>query len=172
MPNWILILAVVSVIVGIGLTIYALFRVGNALSQAEAGKAVRGNSETMLLEARLRELAAAQSETDPQRRVEAYRRLTACRSDEELGAAEREFLDRFGPLPETVLNFVRTMRVKIRAAAWNLSSVSKGREGIVLKYRDRKPAEALRKRDPEHVRIMDEDTILVVGRDVADVLAK
>ncbi len=105
-------------------------------------------------------------------RVEAYRRLTGCRSDEELGAAEREFLDRFGPLPETVLNFVRTMRVKIRAAAWNLSSVSKGREGMILKYRDRKKAEALRKRDPEHVRIMDEDTILVVGRDVADVLAK
>lgn len=62
MPNWILILAVVSVIVGIGLTIYALFRVGNALSQAEAGKAIRESSETILLEARLRELAAAQSE--------------------------------------------------------------------------------------------------------------
>ena len=62
MPNWILILAVVSVIVGIALTVYALFRVGNALSQSEAGKAGRETSETLLLESRLRELAAAQNE--------------------------------------------------------------------------------------------------------------
>ena len=62
MPNWLLVLAVVSVIAGIALTVYALFRVVNALSQAEAGKAVRENGETMLLEARLRELAAAQNE--------------------------------------------------------------------------------------------------------------
>ncbi len=62
MPNWILILAVLSVIVGIALTVYALFRVGNALNQTEAGKAGRENSETLLLESRLRELAAAQNE--------------------------------------------------------------------------------------------------------------
>lgn len=103
-------------------------------------------------------------------RVEVYRRLTGCRSEEDLVAAERETTDRFGRLPGTVENFIRTMRVRIRGGAWDLSSVSKGVEGMILKYRDRKKAEALRKRDPAHVRIMDEDTILVVGRDVADVL--
>src|SRR5262245_34560682 len=62
MPNWLIVLAVASVIVGIALTIYALIRVGNALQQGEAVKAARESSETLLLEARLRELAAAQSE--------------------------------------------------------------------------------------------------------------
>jgi DNA recombination protein RmuC len=62
MPNWILVAAVACVIVGIVLTVYALFRVGNALRQAEAGKALRENGETLLLETRLRELAAAQNE--------------------------------------------------------------------------------------------------------------
>ena len=62
MPNWVILLAVTGVIVGIALTIYALFRVGNALQQAEAVKGARESNETLLLEARLRELAAAQSE--------------------------------------------------------------------------------------------------------------
>jgi transcription-repair coupling factor (superfamily II helicase) len=105
-------------------------------------------------------------------RVEVYRRLTGCRTEEDLAAAEREILDRFGTLPETVQTFIRVMRIKLRAAPWDLSSISHGREGMILKFRDRKKAEALRKKDPSHVRIMDENTILVVGRDVADVLTK
>lgn len=62
MPNWILVLAVLCVIVGIALTVYALIRVANALRQAETGKALRESGETLLLETRLRELAAAQNE--------------------------------------------------------------------------------------------------------------
>ena len=41
MPNWIIIIAVLCVAVGIALTVYALFRVANALRQAEDGKALR-----------------------------------------------------------------------------------------------------------------------------------
>jgi len=62
MMNGIIIAAIVCVIVGIALTVYALFRVGSALRQAESGKAVREDSETLLLDTRLRELTAAQSE--------------------------------------------------------------------------------------------------------------
>ena len=62
MPSWIIIVAVVCVVVGIALTVYALFRVANALRQAEDGKAQRDSTETLLLESRLRELAAAQNE--------------------------------------------------------------------------------------------------------------
>jgi len=62
MMNGIIIAAVVCVVVGIGLTVYALFRVGSALRQAESGKALREGSETLLLDTRLRELTAAQSE--------------------------------------------------------------------------------------------------------------
>jgi DNA recombination protein RmuC len=62
MPNWIIIVAVLCVAIGIALTIYALFRVAGALREAENGKAQRDNTETLLLESRLRELAAAQNE--------------------------------------------------------------------------------------------------------------
>lgn len=62
MPNWIIIVAVLCVAIGIALTIYALFRVAGALREAENGKAQRDSTETLLLESRLRELAAAQNE--------------------------------------------------------------------------------------------------------------
>jgi transcription-repair coupling factor (superfamily II helicase) len=104
-------------------------------------------------------------------RVEAYRRLAGCRSEEELAAAERETADRFGPPPPPVVNFFRAMRVKLRAAAWDLSSVARGAEGMVLKYRDAKKAEQLRARDPKSVRLLDADTLLVVNRPIEDVLA-
>ena len=107
---------------------------------------------------------------DLRTRVELYRRLTSCRADEELVDAEREAADRFGRLPVPVTNFIRTMRVKIRAARWNFASVARGREGIVIKYRDRKHAEAFRRRDPKNVRIMDDETILIVKGDPAELL--
>ena len=52
--------------------------------------------------------------------------------------------------------------VKILAARLNFASVARGREGIVIKFRDRKKAEELRSRDPRAVRIVDGETILVV----------
>jgi transcription-repair coupling factor (superfamily II helicase) len=107
---------------------------------------------------------------DVRTRVEVYRRLTGCRSEESLDEAERQILDRFGNLPAPVEGFLRTMRVKIRAAAFDLASVSPGKEGMIAKYRDRKKAEELKKRDPRAVRIMDEETILIVERDVLELL--
>jgi hypothetical protein len=69
-----------------------------------------------------------------------------------------------------VEGFLRTMRVKIRAAFWDLASVSPGKEGLIAKYRDRKKAEELRKLHPDAVRILDAETILFVGKPVPDVL--
>jgi transcription-repair coupling factor (superfamily II helicase) len=103
-------------------------------------------------------------------RVEVYRRFTACRTEEALDGAEREAQDRFGKIPPPVAGFLRAMRIKIRAARWDLASVATGREGIVAKYRDREKAEQLRRRDPQAVRIMDGETLLIVGRDPADLL--
>ncbi|HXX94364.1 MAG TPA: transcription-repair coupling factor, partial [Planctomycetota bacterium] len=111
-----------------------------------------------------------ESVPDLRTRVEAYRRLTGCRTTEELADAQRECGDRFGPLPGPALNFIRALRIKILSARWNLASVARGREGIVIKFRDRKKAETLRKRDPQSVRIMDGETLLIVGRDPEELL--
>jgi len=107
---------------------------------------------------------------DLRTRMEAYRRLTGCRTEEELAAAEREVADRFGRCPPPVGNFLEAVRVKIRAARWDFSSVARGDDGIVIKVRDGKKAEEFRRRDPAHVRRVDAETLLVVGRDVAELL--
>jgi transcription-repair coupling factor (superfamily II helicase) len=107
---------------------------------------------------------------DLRTRVEVYRRLAGCRSEEDLAAAEREVVDRFGRPPGPLAGFIRTMRVRIRASRWEIASLAPGREGLVAKYRDRKKAEELRKRDPKAVRILDEETILIVGREPDELL--
>ena len=81
-------------------------------------------------------------------------------------------IDRFGPVPPPVEGFIRTMRMKLRAAPWGLASISPGKEGMIAKYRDRKKAEELRRRDPRAVRIMDEETILLVGENVVELLRR
>ncbi len=108
---------------------------------------------------------------DLRTRVEVYRRLTGCRSEEELEAAEEELGDRFGAPPGPVRNFLASIRVKLRAARWDLASLARGREGWVAKYRDRRKAEALRRRRPEAVRLLDEETLLIVDGNPAELLA-
>ncbi len=108
---------------------------------------------------------------DLRTRVEAYRRLAMCRAEEELEAAARETADRFGRLPPPVENFVAAIRLKIRAAKWGFVSVARGREGIVIKFLDRRKAEEFRRKDPRSVRLLDDETLLVVGRDPAELLA-
>jgi DNA recombination protein RmuC len=61
MPGWMMFAAIACVAIGAALTLYALFRVSTALRQAEAGKTLR-DGEMLLLETRLREVAAAQNE--------------------------------------------------------------------------------------------------------------
>jgi DNA recombination protein RmuC len=62
MENWVFIFAAGSLILGIALTIYALFRVGTALRAVQTGHMLRESTEAVLLETRLMELAAAQNE--------------------------------------------------------------------------------------------------------------
>jgi DNA recombination protein RmuC len=62
MGIWIFVLAVVAVLAGLGLTAYAVARVGAALSKAEQQRQAKDGSESLLLESKLRELAAAQNE--------------------------------------------------------------------------------------------------------------
>lgn len=107
---------------------------------------------------------------DLRTRVEIYRRLTGCRSEEDLDAATEELRDRFGAPPAEVRNFLAAIRVKLRAARWDLASLARGRDGLVAKYRDRRKAEALRRRRPDAVRLVDGETLLIVNGDPAEIL--
>ncbi len=107
---------------------------------------------------------------DLRTRVEAYRRLTGTRSEEALDAAVKETRDRFGPPPSPVLNFILTLRARIRAARWGLVSLAPGRGGMIAKYREGAKAEELRRRDPARIRLVDGDTLLFTGGDVLEQL--
>ncbi len=67
-------------------------------------------------------------------RLRLYRRLAAIRDESEIESFAAEFQDRFGPLPEMVQNLLLQMRIKLRAEAAGLQSVSTEAGQIVLRY--------------------------------------
>ncbi len=71
---------------------------------------------------------------DANLRLRLYRRLADVTDEAALDALAEEFADRFGPLPEMVVNLFYQMRVKIRAERAGLASVSMERGQIVLRY--------------------------------------
>jgi len=71
---------------------------------------------------------------DQQTRLSLYRRLADARSEGELDTLADEFRDRFGPLPEAVQNLLFQMRVKLRAEAAGLASVSVESGQLVLRF--------------------------------------
>jgi transcription-repair coupling factor (superfamily II helicase) len=72
--------------------------------------------------------------TDAELRLRLYRRIADLRDDAEVDALAGEFVDRFGPLPETLLHLLYQMRVKLRAERAGLSSVAWDSGQIVLRY--------------------------------------
>jgi DNA recombination protein RmuC len=62
MEIWISVLAILAVVGGLALVAYALARMSAALRRAEQQREVKDGGESLLLETKLRELAAAQSE--------------------------------------------------------------------------------------------------------------
>ena len=67
-------------------------------------------------------------------RLRLYRRIASLREESELEPLMTEFSDRFGPLPEMFQNLFYQMRVKLRADAAGLSSVSTESGQIILRY--------------------------------------
>jgi transcription-repair coupling factor (superfamily II helicase) len=67
-------------------------------------------------------------------RLRLYRRIASLREEHELEPLIAEFSDRFGALPEMFQNLFYQMRVKLRADAAGLASVSVENGQIVLRY--------------------------------------
>jgi transcription-repair coupling factor (superfamily II helicase) len=72
--------------------------------------------------------------SDQDLRLRLYRRLADLRDESAIDALGAEFHDRFGPLPEIVQNLFYQMRVKIRAEAAGLASVSSENGQFLLRY--------------------------------------
>jgi transcription-repair coupling factor (superfamily II helicase) len=67
-------------------------------------------------------------------RLRLYRRIASLRQESELEPLVAEFSDRFGPLPEMFQNLFYQMRVKLRADAAGLLSVSTEAGQIIVRY--------------------------------------
>jgi len=67
-------------------------------------------------------------------RLRLYRRLASLRDEGEIDALSSEFSDRFGTFPEMVQNLFYQMRVKLRADAAGLFSVSAEGGQLVLRF--------------------------------------
>jgi transcription-repair coupling factor (superfamily II helicase) len=71
---------------------------------------------------------------DQNLRLRLYRRLADLENSSEIQALQDEFIDRFGPPPEPVMNLFYQMQVKLLAEQAGLASVVLEGEQIVLRY--------------------------------------
>ena len=63
-----------------------------------------------------------------------YRRIASLRSETEIAQTEIEFADRFGPIPQGVLDLLYQMKVKLRGEAAGIDSVSINNNQVLLSY--------------------------------------
>jgi transcription-repair coupling factor (superfamily II helicase) len=66
-------------------------------------------------------------------RLNLYKRISSAESMDEIQAIEEEIEDRFGPLPESVLNLCHYGRIKFLAQRLKIKSVDRIEQRIVLK---------------------------------------
>jgi hypothetical protein len=72
---------------------------------------------------------------DMNQRLTVYRRMAAVRTDEELDRLVLEIRDRYGPLPESVLNLSEYASIRLLADRIGLESVDREGPSVVLKFR-------------------------------------
>lgn len=71
---------------------------------------------------------------DQDLRLKLYRRIASLRSETEIAQTEIEFADRFGPIPQGVLDLLYQMKVKLRGEAAGIEFVSINNNQILLSY--------------------------------------
>ncbi len=74
--------------------------------------------------------------SDRDLRLRLYRRMARLRTEEEIAHFENEIGDRFGPPPVEVQNLLFQLRVKILAAAADLSAVTVENGQLLLQHPD------------------------------------
>lgn len=72
--------------------------------------------------------------TDPNERLNIYRRLSDIRDFDELTDITSELEDRFGKLPEEVNNLLEIVAFKITAKELNIESIEVGTKGVLFKF--------------------------------------
>ncbi|QKW34079.1 transcription-repair coupling factor [Actinomadura sp. NAK00032] len=110
-------------VAGVGFDLYVRM-VGEAVRDLKEGGA--GAAESVETKVELPVDAHLPHEYVPgeRLRLDAYRRIAAITSDDEIGAVHDELKDRFGPLPVPVLNLLEVARFRAKARRAGLSDVT------------------------------------------------
>ena len=69
-------------------------------------------------------------------KIEAYRKLSAVGSFEELADWQNELRDRFGPLPPLAEKMVELRELQLSAARWGIDRITREDDWLVFGYRD------------------------------------
>jgi transcription-repair coupling factor (superfamily II helicase) len=92
----------------------------------------------------------------PRIKLELYRRLGRLRSLGHLTDFRQELIDRFGPLPRPAENLLVETEIRVMAGAWKLDRIHiEQGQYVVLTYSDHVRIEALARRHPGSVRVVD-----------------
>ena len=88
-------------------------------------------------------------------KIDLYRRLARVSSEGELDELASEFADRFGTPPPEVDRLALLARLRIWAHNWQVSSIYREDDFVVLRYANRKRIEQLAARSGKRLRIVD-----------------
>jgi transcription-repair coupling factor (superfamily II helicase) len=81
---------------------------------------------------------------DMNQRLMLYRKVAAARSDGEIDRVLDEAVDRYGPLPNSVLNLADYGRIRVMADRLGVESVDREARTVVLKFRPQAKADPVR----------------------------
>lgn len=88
---------------------------------------------------------------DMAQRLVVYRKVAAARSETELKDVLAEVRDRYGPLPDSVLNLAEYGRIRVMADKLGLESIDRQGQMVVLKFRENAQTAS---HAPDPVRVM------------------
>jgi len=73
--------------------------------------------------------------TDMNQRLMLYRKVAAARRDEEIDRVLEEAVDRYGPLPDSVLNLADYGRIRVMADRLGIDTIDREGRTVVIKFR-------------------------------------
>jgi hypothetical protein len=92
-------------------------------------------------------------------RMEVYKRLTGCRTIEELDVLRNDIRDAFGPLPESVETLVALTEIRVLAGPWGVRSMVLDGPDVVFSVDDLQKIEPVLANGPGSPRVPDPKTI-------------
>ncbi|MFB4311109.1 transcription-repair coupling factor [Actinomadura sp. GTD37] len=118
-------------VAGVGFDLYVRM-VGEAVQELKNGGRARAESVETRVELPVDAHLPHEYVPGERLRLDAYRRIAAITSDDEIGAVHDELKDRFGPLPVPVLNLLEVARFRAKARSAGLTDVTL--QGAFVKF--------------------------------------